>query len=27
MRKIIKKIFKKSPSSNQDGVFFDKISA
>lgn len=27
MRKIIKKIFKKSPSSNQDGFFFDKISA
>lgn len=27
MRKIIKKIFNKPPSSNQDGVFFAKISA
>ncbi|CCG54602.1 Ribonuclease III [Flavobacterium indicum GPTSA100-9 = DSM 17447] len=25
MRRIIKKILKKSPSSDQDGVFFDKI--
>ena len=26
MRRILKKILKKSPSSNQDGVFFEKIS-
>lgn len=26
MRRIIKKILKKSPSSNQDGVFFEKMS-
>ena len=26
MRRILKKILKKSPSSNQDGVFFGKIS-
>ncbi len=26
MRRIFKKILKKSPSSNQDGVFFEKIS-